>query len=100
MNKYMLFAVACIISQGLSAQVALDIKVKDHIQTVLLEEDQQQICVFDDARVVIRNIKEDVDSVLIEIAVDKDGVISSDEVSIDFEHEASVCGVEISAIKK
>ncbi len=109
MNKYMLLAASCIISQGLSASVELDVKVDNNTQTVLLEEGQKQICVFDDVSVVICNKEEQEGSVLLEVAISKDEnvLFESSKVVVDFEKKSSItveseeatCDVEISATK-
>ena len=109
MNKYMLLAASCMILQGLDASVELDVKVDNNTQTVLLEEGQKQICVFDDVSVVICNKEEQEGSVLLEVAISKDEnvLFESSKVVVDFEKKSSItveseeapCGVEISATK-
>lgn len=98
MNKYMLLA-ACIISQGLSAQVMVDVKVDGFTQTIVLAEEQEALCNFDGLRVAVCNKKEDSEAVSLEVAVDKDGVIAADQVIVNYSEPVSVCGLEISVIK-
>lgn len=101
MKKY-LFLAACITLQGSNAQVELNVALNDQNQIVLLEENQQEVCVFGDLNITIKNVKENEDSVELELAI---GEFSPDQIIVEFGNNISLdletdCRLEISAAKK
>lgn len=78
----MLLAVVFLISQNyLNAVTELSITLRGNTQRVILEEEQQEWFVFSDVSFVVRNIREDKGSVVLEVA---DNMGSGAQILIEF----------------